>query len=90
MDSKTQRTLPNAYPPLYGYNVRNMVRYGVIRGLVLGILLGAYLLIQMLRNYMLWGDVIHSFVTYAGIGDFISSRSLPVCREELEVFLGGA
>ena len=33
---------------------------------------------------------IHSFVTYAGIGDFISSRSLPVCREELEVFLGGA
>jgi hypothetical protein len=33
---------------------------------------------------------IHSFVTYAGMGDFISSRSLPVCREELEVFLGGA
>lgn len=32
---------------------------------------------------------IHSFVTYTGIGDFISSRSLPVCREELEVFLGG-
>jgi len=31
---------------------------------------------------------IHSFVTYAGIGDFISSRSLPICREELEVFLG--
>ena len=33
---------------------------------------------------------IHSFVTHAGIGDFISNRSLPVCREELEVFLGGA
>jgi len=32
---------------------------------------------------------IHSFLTYIGVGDFISSRSLPVCREELEVFLGG-
>jgi len=31
---------------------------------------------------------IHAFVTYTGIGDFISSRSLPICREELEVFLG--
>lgn len=30
---------------------------------------------------------IHSFVTYAGIGDFISTRSLPICREELETFL---
>ena len=31
---------------------------------------------------------IHSFLTYIGVGDFISSRSLPICREELEVFLG--
>lgn len=33
---------------------------------------------------------IHTFVTYVGLGDFISSRSLPICRKELEVFLGGA
>lgn len=32
---------------------------------------------------------IHSFVTYAGIGDFISTRSLPICRKELETYLSG-
>jgi hypothetical protein len=30
---------------------------------------------------------IHSFLTYISIGDMPASRSLPICREELEVFL---
>ena len=30
---------------------------------------------------------IHSFLTYISIGDMPVSRSLPICREELEVFL---
>jgi len=30
---------------------------------------------------------IHSFLTYVSIGDMPTNRSLPICREELEVFL---
>lgn len=30
---------------------------------------------------------IHSFLTYISIGDMPASRSLPICQEELEVFL---
>jgi PRTRC genetic system ThiF family protein len=30
---------------------------------------------------------IHSFLTYVAIGDFITTRSLPICRDELEVYL---
>lgn len=30
---------------------------------------------------------IHSFLTYVSIGEMPSSRSLPICREELEAFL---
>lgn len=30
---------------------------------------------------------IHTFLTYISIGDMPASRSLPICREELEVFL---
>jgi PRTRC genetic system ThiF family protein len=32
---------------------------------------------------------IGSFLTYVSIGEMPSIRSLPICREELEVFLGG-
>jgi hypothetical protein len=30
---------------------------------------------------------IHSFLIYVSIGEMPASRSLPICREELEAFL---